>query len=247
MAEWEVATAGLAPAGYRKITGCTSSSPQAPWCRRRSLRWPSLSVDGASVRPPARFPAGPLKFRTVGFPEYGFKRPLHPESASARPGLKGTRLCPPAPQVGSDLRVTLRGRGPRAATLATTAGTMSRPRVLSSPAVMLSAGSSVLPPDPRDSTPPPDFAGYAYTGGLAFRGCSRRASSPSLLCPDVLDTMPSPLRRKGPSVHSHRFPKGTSLRPRVRGSTPSSFPFVRFHGESFDAAEITSCYGLASC
>ncbi|MCL4351447.1 MAG: hypothetical protein M1318_02195 [Firmicutes bacterium] len=41
-----------------------------------SLRWPPRSVGGASVRHRARFPAGPQKFRTVGFPEYGFKRLL---------------------------------------------------------------------------------------------------------------------------------------------------------------------------
>ncbi len=37
------------------------------WCRGvggLSLSWPSLSVDGASVRPHARVPATPLKFRT---------------------------------------------------------------------------------------------------------------------------------------------------------------------------------------
>lgn len=52
---------------------------------------PSLSVDGAARRPPARFPAGSLKFRTVGFPEYGFKRLLHPKSASSGPRLKRPR------------------------------------------------------------------------------------------------------------------------------------------------------------
>ena len=134
-------------------------------------------------------------------PEYGFKRPLRPESASASRGLKAPAYPRPAPRVGSDLRVSLRGRGPRAEALATTAGTMSRPRVLSSPAVIVSAGSSVLPPDPPGLSPPPDFAVRAYTGGLALRGCSRRAPSPSLLCQDILNTMPPPLRRKDHPVH----------------------------------------------
>ena len=56
------------------------------WCRgvgELSLGWPRLSVGGASVRPRAWFPATSLKFRTTGFPQYGFKRPLLPESASA--------------------------------------------------------------------------------------------------------------------------------------------------------------------
>ena len=162
-----------------------------------------------------------------------FKRPLRSESASSGPRLKGTRLYAQDPRVGSDLRVALRGRGPRAETLTTTAGTMGRPRVLSSPAVMLSpcfgeyvgihsyrhlspcfgeyvgihsyrhlsAGSSVLRPDLPGSHPPPDFAEFAYTGGLALRGCSGRDPSPSLLCQDVRDAMPPPLRRKDHPVH----------------------------------------------
>ena len=157
-------------------------------------------MDGASVRHPARFPAGSLKFRTVGLPEYGFKRLLHPESASASRGLKAPAYPPLLRRVGSDLRVSLRGRGPRAETLATTAGTMSRPRGLSSPAVLLSAGSAVLRPDPPGLAPPPDFAVSAYTGGLAFRGRSRPAPSPSLLCQAICQTTPSPLRRQGRSV-----------------------------------------------
>ena len=141
--------------------------------RRRGL--------GVDYRPLARFPAGSLKFRTVGLPEYGFNRLLRPKSASASRGLKAPAYPPPSPRVGFDLRVSLRGRGPRAKALAVTAGTMSRPRVLPSPAVIVSAGSSVLPADPPGLGPPPDFAGDADTGGLALRGCSGRAPSPSLL------------------------------------------------------------------
>ena len=59
-----------------------------------SLRLPPLSVGGASVRHHAGFPLPPLKFRTSGFPQYGFKRPLLPESAAIWHWLKGTRLCP---------------------------------------------------------------------------------------------------------------------------------------------------------
>ena len=175
-------------------------------CRRRSLGGLSLRCrlfryDGASVRHPARFPATPPKFRTSGFPGYGFKRLLHLESASASRGLKAPAYPPPLPRVGSSLRVSLRGRGPRAEALAATAGTMSRPRVLSSPAVVLSAESSVLRPDLPGLAPPPDFAVHAYTDGRALRGCSRRAPSPSLLCQDVLVAMPPPVRRKDHPVH----------------------------------------------
>ena len=184
-------------------------------CRRRcigelSLRLLPLSIDSASVRHPARFPATSLKFRTAGFPGYGFKRLLHPESTSASRGSKAPAYPPPLPRVGSDLRVSLQGRSPRAEALATTASTMSRPPVLSSPRVMLSPRSSVLRPDLPGLAPLPDFTGYAYTGSPALRGRSRRAPSPSLLCQDILDTMPSPIRRKDHPVH---FPIASRMLP----------------------------------
>jgi len=184
-------------------------------CRRRSLdelslRLLPLSIDSASVRHPARFPATSLKFRTAGFPGCGFKRRLHPESASASRGSKAPAYPPPLPRVGSDLRVSLQGRRPRAEALATTASTMSRPPVLSSPRVMLSPRSSVRRPDQPGLAPLPDFTVYAYTGSPAFRGRSRRAPSPSLLCQDILDTMPSPIRRKDHPVH---FPIASRMLP----------------------------------
>ncbi len=61
-----------------------------------SLRLLPLSIDSASVRHPARFPATSLKFRTAGLPGYGFKRLLHPESTSARRGSKAPAYPPPA-------------------------------------------------------------------------------------------------------------------------------------------------------
>ncbi len=97
-------------------------------------------------------------------PQYSFKQPLLPEPASASRGLKAPAFPPPSPQVGFDLRVSLQGRGPQAEALATTAGTMSRPRVLSSPAVIVSVGSSVLPPDPPALSPPPDFTNTRLYG-----------------------------------------------------------------------------------
>ena len=149
-------------------------------CRRRSigelsLRLQPLSIDGASVGHPARFPATSLKFRTAVFPGYGFKRLFHPESASASRGLKAPAYPPPLPRGGSDLRVSLQGRGPRAEALATTARTMSHPPVLASPRGLLSPRSSVRRPDLPGLAPPPDFAVYAYTGSPALRG-SHQAS-----------------------------------------------------------------------
>ena len=108
---------------------------------------------------PTRFPAGPLKFRTSGFPQYGFKRPLLPESAAIWHWLKGTRLCPSPHRVGSDIRGGLQGlAGIRHRVLSVALclpwvvhGSFPRRRLL------LSAGSSVLPPDRPGSVPRPDF------------------------------------------------------------------------------------------
>jgi len=151
------------------------------------------TFSNAVPRGTSKLRSSELKFSTSGFPGYGFKRRLHPESASASRGSKAPAYPPPLPRVGSDLRVSLQGRSPRAEALATTASTMNRPPVLSSPRVMWSPRSSVLRPDLPGLAPLPDLTGYAYTASPASRGCSRRAPSPSLLCQDILDTMPPPI------------------------------------------------------
>jgi hypothetical protein len=69
--------------GYRPVMVSRAQSLQLPFsacCRVEggrlslgglSLSLPPFSVDGASVRHHARFPAAPLRSRTVGFPESG--------------------------------------------------------------------------------------------------------------------------------------------------------------------------------
>jgi len=177
----------MASGGLSQIHRTYSVTPgHRVGCGRRrigelSLRLLHLSIDSASVRHPARFPAGSLQFRTADFPRYGFKRRLHPESHSASRSLKAPASPPTPPRVGPDLRVSLQGRSPRSEALATTAGTTSRPQVLSSPRVMWSPRSSVRRPDLPGLAPRPDFAVSAYTGSLALPGRSGRAPSPSLL------------------------------------------------------------------
>ena len=115
---------------------------------------------------------------------------------------------------------------------------MSRPRGLSSPAVVLSSGSSVLRPDPADLAPP-RFRGPRLYG----RPCLSRAlqagpkSFPAL--PSYLSNHAVVLTPAGPpGALSHRFPDAASLHPSARGSTPSSFPMVRFHGVHFRRGRV---------
>ena len=116
--------------------------------------------------------------------------------------VKCVRTSPVAAAVCIGLRVWLcRTRFPRHCVLAgALRHTVDRPRVLSFPAVMLSAGSSVLRPDVPGSGPRSDFTPCAYTDRPAVRGRSRRGPSPSQLCPVHLGPVPPPLRRRDPRV-----------------------------------------------
>jgi hypothetical protein len=152
------------------------------------------------------------------FPAYGFTRRVHPESASASRGLKAPAYPPPVPRAGSALRVSLRGRGPRAAALATTAGALRRPRALSSPAVVRSAGPSGLRPDPPGLRPSPDFAVR-----LSGRSCPPRVLPTG---PTSFPALPRPpeyhaasLTPEGPSgAYSRPCPDATRHRSWVRGA-----------------------------
>ena len=106
---------------------------------------------------------------------------------------------------------------------------MGRPRVLPSPAVVLSAGSSVLRPDPPGSVPPRDFTFCAYTHGLAHCGCSGRGPNPSRLCSVVvLVKAPSAIRRTRIVCVRLSLPRFNSLHPHSPGSASSKVRLVRF-------------------
>ncbi len=123
--------------------------------------------------PPCPISCGLSKIPHGGFSPIRLQTTTPPKVCLGKPRLKGTRLSAPSPRVGSDLRVSLRGRGPRAEALGATAGTMSHPQVLPSPTVLLSAGSSVLPPDPPDLAPP-RFRGSRLYAALPLAGAPGR-------------------------------------------------------------------------
>ena len=109
------------------------------------------------------FPPPPLKFRTVGFPQYGFKRGV---MRDLRPGTyTRTKLAtgPPWPQ---------------AARASRSAGPAPRPEALGSPpGSVVPAGHRVLWPHPSLSRPPVDLCLYRQVFAAAGR-----ERVPNLLC-----------------------------------------------------------------
>src|SRR5262249_56119393 len=105
-------------------------------------------------------PAPPLKFRTVSFPQYGFKpRPFNPDLPARRPGLStasaSSRLPPglSGPSSPGDppaLWLALSASRPRVEQVTASAHGSFAPRGFAPPA------STLLRPDPRISAPPPD-------------------------------------------------------------------------------------------
>jgi len=174
-------------------------------------------------------PPSPLKFRTVGFPQYGFKASRSDPACPARPELK------PAPGIRS---------GPRwfAMVLRAPAGYLTHTSSAASPVGQVgdvfTAGHAADPRGPwlrsgfcclRSSsltpTPSASLAGTArlhrsaYTRGLRCAGAPRRPARPSRLSLPVCPHVPRTLRRWG----RRRFPLcsdgGTRL-PRIRRGSP---------------------------
>lgn len=142
----------------------------------------------ASVRLPARFLRA-SQFHTVSFSQYGFKRPLRPESASSGPRLNGTRVFAlPLPESdpisGSPDEVT-----------ALEPKFLSRQRI---PRVVHESFSRLRLSCPPSLRPPPDFAVRAYTGGLTLCGCSVPDGPRVVPCfaKICLTPWPPPIRRK---------------------------------------------------
>src|SRR4051812_22736497 len=148
------------------------------------------------------FPAPPLKFRTVSFPQYGFKpRPLNPALPDRPPGLSATSACPRPPP-------GLTGPSSPGDPPAFVGGVISRPASgrtgdRPGPRVLRSAGF-VLPPHPRyydpirgsRRLPRISQLGLVIPGRFARRrglGCRRdrpHFESSSLPC------VPLPVRRR---------------------------------------------------
>jgi len=199
----------------------------------------------------------PLKFRTVGFPQSGFKPrclTIDPTLPACPAGIKcQIHIPPPGPQF-DPLFVTVRpacfffavvlSSHPGPGVLRDHHG----PRVLRSWRVMLFLRSSLLRPDPPVSSTPAAFPGPLVIPQVRARrpglGCRRDLPcfvSVLLLC------VPSPLRReeaqRTPVCPRCPWPSSTK-----HGVGSSSCPDTRFgRGFAHDAAVFASCYGPHSC
>ena len=151
------------------------------------------------------FPPPPLKFRTSGFPQYGFKASFSDQACPDDPEVKS------APGIPSDPPVCLgpsRGDGyptPGCVPGDSPHGHSGRvlpqyprrwtPRVLRSGRGRLSLPSSPLRPDPPVSPAPTDFtAPRRLDRGPSLSGRARghRRDLPGFGCPSLFDGRPAP-------------------------------------------------------
>ena len=195
-----------------------------------------------AARPSITFPLPPLKFRTAGFPQYGFKsairtRPSRPPCGGClyAPVARRAHLCPLAlPLSGGG-----RGVGERP-----TQRPLARQRVVLSRRVVayygLIRGSGPLPP-----------TSFALYGGSLPEG---QGPERPYFYLHVLASMPPsiPRRSDGPSTVGGSV--RASLRPVTRGSAPTSSGHQSVHArEIFRGCKssrwrsVASCCGLDAC
>jgi len=206
------------------------------------------------------FPSPPLKFRTVSFPQYGFKASLSDPACPARREVK------PAPGMPS-------GLGGFTVVLRVRAGTRPAKRSGASPAGQsgqgprrahaadprgpwLRTGLCCPGPSSLTTTPSASLAGTrglhgvtAYTPGLRCAGAPRRPTRPSLLSlscfPHVPPTLPRWVRCPLPLVLGAAIPGFLEL-------LASRHPHPRLcqqslAGSPFGAASFASCCGPCLC
>lgn len=171
------------------------------------------------------FPSPPLKFRTVGFPQYGFK----PDSAIATFALASlyATTCTPAHHTGPAAQC--RQPGCRTCT--------PGPEALGSPAgCVVPPGRRLLWPHPSLSASPADFGSAPYTAGLCPWAETERF--PNLLCVSVLPVPPSVPRWTGRGM-TVPVSVRTGLRRRVEGLGFQQYPRKSVHAwEGFRGCKV---------
>ena len=216
-----------------------------------------MALIGLRMRP--MFPSPPLKSRTVGFPQYGFKASISDDaflreiSVKPAPGMP-SRSCSLLP---SFARFPLRGR----------LGSASK----STQASSCRCAGGLFPPYPRgpwlrselccldpslpNPTPCASPAGtsqlrfYAYMQRLCCAGAPRHPTGPSLLS---LTALSMHAANPTPVVH-HAFPlysHGDSRLPRICTESPPTTPVSASNTRRviyFGAASFSLCYGLHLC
>ena len=207
------------------------------------------------------FPSPPLKFRTVGFPQYGYKASMsvgafqRSGEVKSAPDIRSTPRClsPAFARIraanASWALSPTRATPPRAAVQAALAAYPRGP--------WLRSEFCCLAPSWLTTTPSVSLAGTrrfrgtaVYTSRLRCAGAPRRPARPSLLSPSVLSRRaidPTPVGSRGCPVA--RAPRDTRLPRLVTESPPTratSASYVRWFLD-FGAALFASCYGPSVC
>jgi hypothetical protein len=188
----------------------------------------SRAMARTGLRMMPTFPSPPLKSRTVGFPQYGFKASmsdsafLNGVSVKPAPGIPSplSSLPPPFARVPLKGRPGTESRSIQASTCRCTGGFPPYPR-----GPWLRSELCCLDPSSPNSTPCASPAGssrfrfYTYTQCLRCAGAPRRPAGPSLLSLAVLSLHavdPTPAVHRVLPLYSH----GDSRLPRISNESP---------------------------
>ena len=205
------------------------------------------------------FPPPPLRFRTVGFPQYGSKASLSARVCPGRVEVKPTPGIPPsAPEFTPRLRAESGdnlGTPPVRPETGNPARSAPRttpltPGVLSSGRVVLSRPSSPLRPHAPVSQAPGDFTGSPLIPrAFAGRARRKRPARPSRLSLSVCRHVPRTLRRRGRRRCPLWSPAALPGFPEFDAGRPPQPRLCQLHPASirFDAASLTSCCGPCLC
>ena len=206
------------------------------------------------------FPSPPLKFRTVSFPQYGFKASL---SDPACPVRREVKPAPGIPSSEGGFAMVLRAR----AGYTTLGAPVHSPTGQSG--VVFAHGPAADPRGPwlrselcclrsssRTPTPSASLAGTArlhrvpaYTRGLRCAGAPRRPTRPSLLSLSCSPPVPPTLPRWG-RRHLPLCAGGDTRLPRIISASPPTPPVSASHprrGSPCEAASFASCCGSRVC
>jgi hypothetical protein len=207
------------------------------------------------------FPSPSLKFRTLGFPQYGLKASisggtcLQTTPVKPAPGIPAETcsLSPPFARVcdGASCRALSPDRPTRSRAAAREASPLYPRGPWLAPEFCCLARSSLTPTPSVSPTGTQRFHGLAvYTLRLSCAGAPRRPTGPSLLSPPFNPGVPSTIRRwvRGavPLPVRTPMPGFLALSPSRHPRVPASASNIR-RGVLFDAASFALCCGPSVC
>ena len=207
--------------------------------------------------PGITFPAPPLKFRTAGFPRYGFKLDFDRDLRRRSVGLRAGPPCPQRPPTYTrpESRTRPEGGVPRRhGTLARPSGSPGHPQGRSSPEALGSPTGYVVPPGhrllwphPTLSAPPAGLSSSSWrvSARRACLGWSREAPQ---FAPRVALSVPSSVPRRTGRLHL-----AVASPPALAFAISASARHPRRHhrrfpgGQRNEAATFASSYGPEGC